>query len=282
MRVPTSRATTVPKVAPVRSSLDGVPEPRQMLAAIIESSNDAIASKDLNGIITSWNRAAEELFGYNAEEMIGRSVTMLIPADRQEEETEILSRIRRGEKIDHYETVRQRKDGTLIDISLNVSPVRNARGRIVGASKVARDISSRKQTERMIRELSTPVLEVQERLLVVPLIGVLDATRSQQLTEQLLRSIRDYRARAVVLDLTGVADMGAAAASQLRQTIQAARLLGAATILSGISQRTAQILSDISIFSPGEVTAVSNLRAAVEAAHELITSCPPQVPPAVK
>lgn len=116
-----------------------------LLAAIVESSHDAIISKDLNGIITSWNSGAEQLFGYTADEIIGKPVTTLIPADRQHEEPAILERLRRGECIDHFETVRQRKDGTLVEISLTVSPVRNADGRVIGASKIARDITELKR-----------------------------------------------------------------------------------------------------------------------------------------
>jgi len=115
------------------------------LAAIVESSDDAILSKNLDGIITSWNGGCRRLFGYDAEEAIGRSVTMLIPEDRLDEEPMILSRLRRGEKIDHYETVRRRKDGSLIDISLTVSPIKSPDGTVVGASKVARDITEQKR-----------------------------------------------------------------------------------------------------------------------------------------
>lgn len=123
------------------------------LAAIVESSEDAIISKDLNGVITTWNRGAQRLFDYTAAEAIGQPVTMLIPPNRLDEETEILSRIRRGERIDHYETVRQRKDGTLVDISLTVSPILDTRGKVVGASKIARDVSERKQAETQQRVL---------------------------------------------------------------------------------------------------------------------------------
>ena len=123
-------------------------EARRRLAAIIESSDDAIVSKDLNGIITSWNAAAERLFGYKPDEIIGRSILTLIPADRQHEEPRILERIRRGERIDHYETVRQRKDGSLFDISVTVSPLKDQNGKIIGASKIARDISDRVQNDR--------------------------------------------------------------------------------------------------------------------------------------
>ena len=124
------------------------------LASIVESSDDAIVSKNLDGIITSWNRAAEHVFGYSTREAIGQPITLVIPEVRQSEEREILTRIRRGERIDHFETVRQRKDGSLIDISLTVSPVKDANGTIVGASKIARDITERKRTQDQISVLA--------------------------------------------------------------------------------------------------------------------------------
>jgi len=117
------------------------------LAAIIDSADDAIISKDLDGVIQSCNAAAERLFGYTSEELIGREVRILIPPDRQSEEDDILSRLRRGERIDHFETVRMKKDGTLMDVSLTVSPVRDDTGRVIGASKIARDITGVKQAE---------------------------------------------------------------------------------------------------------------------------------------
>ena len=120
---------------------------RQLLASIVESSDDAIVSKDLNGVIASWNPGAERLFGYTADEVVGKSVTSLFPPDLLHEERAILERIRRGEQIEHYETVRRRKDGSLVDVSLTVSPVRNAAGKVTGVSKIARDISARKKAE---------------------------------------------------------------------------------------------------------------------------------------
>jgi two-component system, chemotaxis family, CheB/CheR fusion protein len=117
------------------------------LASIVESSDDAIVSKDLNGIIMSWNRGAERIFGYTSEEAIGKAISVLIPADRYDEEPAILERIRSGERIDHYETVRLRKDGNLVQISLTVSPIKNGEGRVIGVSKIARDITARKQAE---------------------------------------------------------------------------------------------------------------------------------------
>jgi PAS domain S-box-containing protein len=125
----------------------------QRLAAIVESSDDAILTKDLNGTITSWNQGAERLFGYTDEEVIGKPVTILMPADRHDEEPAILARIQRGERIHHYETIRQRKDGSFVEISLTVSPVRNQKGEIVGASKVARDITERRRAQEQQRLL---------------------------------------------------------------------------------------------------------------------------------
>jgi PAS domain S-box-containing protein len=119
-----------------------------LLAAIVESSDDAIASKTLDGIVTSWNQAAERLFGYAAAEMIGRPIAVLAAPGREVEMSAILERLRRGERIEHFDTVRRRKDGTLVEISLTVSPVRDPAGRIVGASKIARDITERRRAER--------------------------------------------------------------------------------------------------------------------------------------
>ncbi len=121
------------------------------LAAIVESSEDAIVSKDLDGIIATFNEGAERLFGYKAEEVVGKPITILMPPDRQHEGPEILGRIRRGEKISYYETVRRRKDGTLVDVSLSVSPVKDNQGGIIGASKIARDITERKLSEAKLR-----------------------------------------------------------------------------------------------------------------------------------
>ena len=124
------------------------------LASIVESSDDAIVSKNLDGVITSWNRGAERIFGYTAKEAVGQPITILIPHDRLDEKRAILTRIRRGERIDHFETIRQRKHGSLIVVSLTVSPVRNAEGKIVGASKIARDITEVKRAQEQIATLA--------------------------------------------------------------------------------------------------------------------------------
>ncbi|WP_292210134.1 sensor histidine kinase [Mesorhizobium sp.] len=127
------------------------------LAAIVDSSFDAIISKDLTSVITSWNLAAERMFGYSPEEAVGQSILMLIPDHLKGEETEIISRVRSGDRVASYETTRRRKDGSLIAVSLTVSPVRNGVGEIIGASQIARDISAAKESERRIRLLMREV-----------------------------------------------------------------------------------------------------------------------------
>src|SRR4030095_4197993 len=136
------------------------------LAAVVRSSHDAIVAKDLNGTITDWNQSAERIFGYRAKEIIGKSILTLIPKDRQNEETEILRKIRRGQSIDHYETVRRCKDGRLIDVSLTISPVKDPKDKIVGVSKIARDITKQKQTERRLAE-QTRLLDLSNDAILV-------------------------------------------------------------------------------------------------------------------
>lgn len=137
---------------------------RQQLAAIVEGSHDAILTKDLDGNITSWNKGAEGIFGYSADEILGGPITILIPPDRQDEEPRILDRIRRGERVDHYETVRRRKDGALLHISLTVSPIRDERGVVVGASKIARDVTAlhaaREQQTMLLKEMQHRIKNV--------------------------------------------------------------------------------------------------------------------------
>jgi PAS domain S-box-containing protein len=144
-------------VTEIRALLNALQEGEQRLrslAAIVESSDDAIISKNLDGIITSWNAGAQRVFGYTPAEAVGQPITIVIPTDRQSEEREILTRLRRGERLDHFETIRQRKDGTLIVVSLTVSPVRTAEGQIIGASKIARDITEQKRSQEQIATLA--------------------------------------------------------------------------------------------------------------------------------
>src|SRR5258708_6483080 len=132
-----------------RHELDMLP---RLLAAIVDSSDDAIIGKDLNGIITSWNQGAERIFGYSAEEMIGTSIMRLIPPERQGEEEEILSCLKQGERFEHFETVRTTKEGRQLHVSLTISPIKDANGRVIGASKIARDITDRKLSEEALKE----------------------------------------------------------------------------------------------------------------------------------
>jgi PAS domain S-box-containing protein len=140
------------------------------LAKVVESSDDAIVSKDLNGIVTSWNRAAEQVFGFSAEEMIGRSIRLIIPADRQSEEDAVLEHVRAGRAVSHYETIRQRKDGTLVPIALTVSPIYDDAGVVIGASKIARDISLRKEADLATRRLAA-VIESSEDAIITKSLG---------------------------------------------------------------------------------------------------------------
>ncbi len=148
-------------------------ETQARLAAIVESSVDAIVSKTLEGIIRTWNAGAERLFGYTAEEVVGRSITLIIPPDRLHEETEILARLSRGERIEHYETVRQAKDGRLIDIALTISPTRDPEGQIIGASKIARDITERRRAEEAQARLAAIVESSHDAIISKTLQGII-------------------------------------------------------------------------------------------------------------
>jgi PAS domain S-box-containing protein len=197
------------------------------LAAIVESSDDAIVSKSLDGIIATWNRGAERLFGYTAEEAIGQPIAMLIPPDRQHEEPEILARIRSGERVEHYETVRRRKDGTLIDISVTVSPIRDRDGHIIGASKIARDIGERRRLlERqtlLLREMNHRV----KNLFAVASSVVALSANSAHSPKELAQAVRERLAalaRAHELTLPDLSPDGTAndrtiALSELVRTI---------------------------------------------------------------
>jgi len=161
------------------------------IAAIVESSEDAVVAKNLDGVITSWNHGAERLFGYTAEEAIGNPVTMLIPTERHDEEPTILARIRRGERVEHYETIRQRKDGSIVEISLTISPVRNPEGKIIGASKIARDITERRQAEERQRLLLREMDHRVKNLFALSSGMVALSARSAKTPQELSLAVQD-------------------------------------------------------------------------------------------
>ena len=158
----------------------------RQLAAIVASSDDAIIGKNLNSIITSWNFGAERIFGYTADEMIGTSIMRLIPTDRQDEELEILSRIRRGERFEHFETIRLAKDGRKLNVSITVSPIKDSIGHVVGASKVARDITERKKVEEALKK-ATEVAEAANR----ERLQLLDSEREARSQSERASRIKD-------------------------------------------------------------------------------------------
>ena len=148
-------------------------EAQRRLAAIIESSEDAIASKDLNGIITSWNKSAERLFGYTAEEIVGQPVTLIIPPELHDDEPMILGKIRAGERIEHFQTVRVHKSGRLVDVSLTISPIKDAKGIVVGAAKIARDITRQKKHEEAALRLAAIVESSDDAIASKDLNGII-------------------------------------------------------------------------------------------------------------
>jgi PAS domain S-box-containing protein len=236
------------------------------LAAIVNSSDDAIVSKDLNGIVQTWNAAAERMFGYSAAEAIGRSITIIIPVERLDEEREVLRRIISGEGVDHFETVRQHKDGRLLDISLSVSPIRDAAGSIIGASKIARDITEQKRLRRVAEEASRAKDEFLATLsheLRTPLNTVLGYTHMLQTgaigAHDLPRTLDAVRRNAEaltqlvndVLDTSRIVtgkirlnlqeyDLGAIAAEAVEAIVPAAQAKSIAV--------TADIAEDVSVF----------------------------------
>lgn len=146
-------------ISPTSSFINPEDHHLRMLASIVEFSDDAIISKDLNGIIKSWNAGASKIFGYTEQEAVGRSVTMLIPPERQDEEKMILDRIYRGEQVKHFETIRVRKDGTRLPISLTISPIKNDKGKVIGASKIARDITEKVWLQQQLQEYAEKLKE---------------------------------------------------------------------------------------------------------------------------
>ena len=234
----------------------------QRLAAIVENSDDAIISKDLDGVIRSWNRGAEALFGYTATEVIGRPVTILIPRERIDEEPNILARIRRGERIDHYETVRRRKDGSLVDISLSVSPIVGEQGTVVGASKIARDISDRVRAEKALKEADRrkdEFLAVLSHELRNPLAPIHNAVA-------LLKEVKDEATRRTACEIIE------------RQVAQMMRLVDGLLDLTRISRGEIEMRKSNTDLATIVRTAVESSRPLIDAAEHRLEIVLPEAP----
>jgi PAS domain S-box-containing protein len=239
------------------------------IAAIVESSQDAVLTKNLDGVITSWNHGARQLFGYTAEEVIGKPVTILIPAERLDEETVILARIRRGERIDHYETSRQRKDGSIVDISLTVSPVRNQEGKIIGASKIARDITERRRAEEQQRLLLREMDHRVKNLFALAGGLVAISARSATTPEELSSAVRDRlvalaRAHSLTLPVTSEGGKRTEQSTTLHALIQ--------TILSPYKGRTENDGAQVTISGPDIRLAGGSLTGLALLLHEFATN----------
>ena len=232
------------------------------LAAIVNSSDDAIIGKDLNGVITSWNKSAEHLFGYTAREAIGQPITMLMPPDRQHEEPEILARLKRGEGVDHLETVRVRKDGSPLELSLTISPIEDATGQVIGASQIARDITGRKRAEEALREADRrkdeflAILAHELRGPLAPLSNMLEIMKRAEGNAELIEQARG---------------------TMQRQLAQMTRLIDDLLDASRISRDKLELrLGQVEL---GSVVhhAVEACREAMDSArHELTVTLPPQ------
>lgn len=227
------------------------------LAAIVESSSDAIVSKDLSGAVVSWNRAAETMFGYSAEEMIGQPIVVLFPADRLDEEREILERIRRGESVEHYETVRQRKGGARFPVSVSVAPIRDEAGRVIGASKIVRDLSERDAQEHHLREVQAQLFHAQRLTELGQLVSTLVHEVNQPLTaignytSAVRRLLVANNAPAVGMALDNIAEQ----AERAYQIIQRLRNF----IRGGTTERRAEDLA--TVIDEAVALAASSLKA---------------------
>jgi PAS domain S-box-containing protein len=239
------------------------------IAAIVESSQDAVLTKNLDGVITSWNNGARRLFGYTAEEVIGKPVTILIPTERLDEETIILGRIRRGERIDHYETSRQRKDGSIVDISLTVSPVRNPEGKIIGASKIARDITERRRAEEQQRLLLREMDHRVKNLFALAGGLVALSARSATTPEELSAAVRDRlvalaRAHSLTLPVTSEGGKRTEQSTTLHALVQ--------TILSPYKRQTEDDGAPVTISGPDIRLAGGSLTDLALLLHEFATN----------
>ena len=258
-------------------------ESSAFLSAIVESSGDAIIGKTLEGTILSWNRGAEQLYQYSAEEAVGRNISLIIPPEREGELQRILARITRGERVEHYETERVRKDGVRLDVSVTISPIRDAKGEVIGASAVARDISERKLIEKeraalreevisaqelLLAELSTPLIPIKEGIVVMPLIGAMNERRAAQMLTTLLEGVKERCPRFAIIDITGVSTVDTHVASALINAAAAVKLMGTEVVITGIRGRLAQTLIGMGVDLGGIVTR-RNLQEGIDYAEGL-------------
>ncbi len=224
------------------------------LVSIVENSEDAIIGKTLEGTIVSWTAAAEKMYGYSAAEAKGQPISLIVPPDHINEIMQILQKIGRGEKVAHHETIRVTKDGRRLYVSLIVSPIKDAGGKIIGASSMARDITERKHAEEVIArqqqeilEISTPVVQLWPGVLALPLIGTLDSPRTQTVMERLLNRIVETGSSIAIIDITGVPTVDTMVAQHLLKTIAAARLMGTECMISGIRPAIAQTIIHLGV-----------------------------------
>jgi hypothetical protein len=235
-----------------------------LLASIVESSDDAIVSKSLEGIIMSWNQGAERLFGYTAAEVIGKSINILIPPDRVEEEPRILARLRRGERVDHFETIRLHKDGSRLNVSLTISPVKDAQGLVVGASKVARDITERVRQEKALQVANAALHQTNSDLQLF----------AYSASHDLQEPVRMMRVYGELLQQTFGGQLGQAGDEFIRQTVEGAtrmdKLLQSLRTYMQVSETCHPPLEET---DAGEVLnkTLLNLKAAIEESGASIT-----------
>jgi PAS domain S-box-containing protein len=253
------------------------------LSAIVESSNDAIIGKALDGTILSWNATAERLYQYSAEEAIGRNISLIIPPERDGELERILLLIARGERVEHYETVRVRKDGVRLEVSITISPIRDTEGKVIGASAIARDITDKKLSEQerarlreeiirtqelLLAELSTPLIPIKEGIVVMPLIGAMNDQRASQMLTALLEGVQARCPRFAIIDITGVSTVDTQVASALINAAAAVKLMGTEVIITGIRERVAQTLIGLGV-DLSEIVTRRNLQSGIEYAEGL-------------
>ncbi|MGC2526426.1 MAG: PAS domain S-box protein [Candidatus Acidiferrum sp.] len=233
----------------------------RLLAAVVESSHDAIVSKGLDGIITSWNKGAERLFGYAAEEAVGQNILLIIPPGRREEEIAIIERLTRGEQVDHFETVRMRKDGRLLDVALTISPMRDAAGRIVGASKLARDITERKRAEEALRQAQADLARVNR----VTTMGELTASLAHEVNQPIAAAVTNAKTclRWLTRDQPDLEEARAAAMRIVNDGTRAAEIIKRIRLLfkKGTSERELvdinELIQDMIVLLRGEATQYS-------------------------